>query len=174
MARRHSAWPACRQPGRYCPGSGLHNGGAAQQFSAPELHQTLGVIDPFEGQNEAELLNTLVDLTTGRQITLPSQLRPGYERPLRHLLSQHLRHEANPDPSQAQAWRADQNQPIILVSLPNAYEGFALTAQGLEATYAHPSLYSGGGDSRPVHRVLIPYLVRPGTLLARLLRARGL
>lgn len=146
-------------------------------------YQTTGVIDPFEGQNDSEMLHTLVDLTTGRELTIEDQLRPGYETPLRRLLSSHLLHDPGftetEEGGDGWHWQDEQGQPTKLVRLPSDYEGLALASQGLQATYSPYSLRGGGGDRLPGYKVLVPYrelrpLVRPGTPLARMLRARGL
>jgi hypothetical protein len=146
-------------------------------------YRTWGVIDPFEGQNDWEVTYTLLDLTTGRELTLASQLRPGYARPLRRLLGAHLLASyaplAVPDPLDAgftPKWIMEHGRLILLAPLPGqdsdadmAYgAGMGLTAQGLAMEY------SFGSDV-----LLLPYaelrpLVRPGTPLARLLAARGL
>ena len=146
-------------------------------------YRTWGVIDPFEGQNDWEVTYTLLDLTTGRKLILASQLRPGYARPLRRLLGAHLlasyAPQAVPDPLDAgftPKWIMEHGRLILLAPLPGqdsdadiAYgAGMGLTAQGLAVEYSY------GSDV-----LLLPYaelrpLVRPGTHLARMLRARGL
>jgi hypothetical protein len=65
------------------------------------------------------------------------------------------------------------------VPLPTGGEALALTATGLEATYYRSTLSGGGGPLEPCYPLLVPYaelrpLVRPGTPLAHMLRARGL
>ena len=146
------------------------------------------VIDPFEGQNDLSLTATLLDLRTGRELSVASQLRPGYQRPLRRLLTWQLQHnphfnylEPGQPPTDAHAWgrRDAQGRPTSLVSLPAEGEALALTGPGLEATYYRGTLFGGGGPLEPRYPVCVPYqalrpLVRPGTPLARMLQARGL
>ena len=142
-------------------------------------YRTWGLVDPFEGQNDWEITYTLLDLTTGRELTLDSQLRPGYARPLRRLLgarviaSNALREGRNL--GFTPKWVQEHGRRVLLAPLPGqdpedmAYgAGMGLTAQGLAVEYAY------GTDV-----LLLPYrelrpLVRPGTPLARLLKARGL
>jgi hypothetical protein len=146
------------------------------------------IINPFEGQNDLGLTATLLDLRTGRELSVASQLRSGYQRPLRQLLTWQLQHnpqfnylESGQNPANARAWgwRDAQGQPTPLVSLPTDGEALALTGPGLEATYYGGTLLGGGGPLEPRYSVLVPYqalrpLVRPDTPLARMLRARGL
>lgn len=146
------------------------------------------LIDPIEGTNDELLKAWLFDLASGRELTIASQLQPDYEQPLRRLLTRQLRHnprfnylnpELNPNAPAAWHWSHEPDQPATLVSLPNEEETLALTATGLEATYCSNSLFDNGGPFTPRFPVLVPYaalrpLVRPGTPLARMLRARGL
>lgn len=146
------------------------------------------LIDPMEGQNDLLLTAWLFDLVSGRELTIASQLQPGYELPLRRLLTQQLLHnprfnyldpELNSSAPETWHWSDEQGQPTPLVSLPDGSEPLALTATGLEATYCSNSLFDNGGPFDPRFPVVIPYaelrpLVRPGTPLARMLAARGL
>jgi hypothetical protein len=145
---------------------------------------------PFGGRHQDDVQSALFAVATGQPLTVTSQLRPGYERPLRRLLSKHLLHDDNPqfdevnkEHNNAWRWLNKQENPSRLVPLPDLEEASAddltLTAAGLEATYSPFSLYESPGGMIPFCTVLIPYrelrpLVRPGTLLARMLRARGL
>jgi hypothetical protein len=52
---------------------------------------------PFGGRHQTDNQSTLYDVTTGQTLTIASQLRPGYERPLRRLLLRHLLHDATPE-----------------------------------------------------------------------------
>jgi len=140
---------------------------------------------PFEGTGGFGEVNVLLDLVSGQQLTITSQLRPGYALPLRRLLAKHLLatqplHEddygmENPHRYGWQQLR-DHGQRVLLPHLPAFGSGedtdvgstFVLSAQGLKI----------GGD-RNVYLVTIPYaelrpLVRPGTPLARMLRTRGM
>ncbi|MFD2717141.1 hypothetical protein ACFST9_00340 [Hymenobacter monticola] len=146
------------------------------------------LIDPIEGTNDELLKAWLFDLASGRKLTIASQLQPGYELPLRRLLTRQLRHnprfnylnpELNPSAPDAWHWSHEPDQSATLVSLPNEDEALALTATGLEATYCSNSLFDNGGPFTPRFPVVVPYaelrpLVRPGTPLARMLWARGL
>lgn len=118
----------------------------------------------------------LFDLRTGKELDIDSQLKPGYERPLRRRLTWHLLHDPGLAEERAaglEQWYEDEANPAaLLVDLPGDNEALTLTGAGLEAAYT-PVPYN-----RQV-LLLVPYrelrpLVRPGTLLARLLRARGL
>lgn len=146
------------------------------------------ILDPFEGRNDLSLTATLLDLRTGRELSVTGQLLPGYQRPLRRLLTWQLQHnpqfnylepEQNPADAHAWGWRDARGQPTPLIPLPTEGEALALTASGLEATYYGSTLFGGGGPLEPRYPVLVPYqalrpLVRPGTPLARMLQARGL
>jgi Protein of unknown function (DUF3298) len=122
------------------------------------------------------------DLRTGRALTLAELLRPGFELPLRRLLSTRLR----TDPGYADFYRDDvegdtaqiwwppgpDQQP--LAPLPKA--GFHLTPQGLGFGY---NPYEIGPHVLGPQLVELSYqeikpLVRPGSALARLLQRRGL
>jgi hypothetical protein len=120
----------------------------------------------------------LFDLRTGEELDIASQLKPGYERPLRRRLTWHLFH----DPALAEVraaglglepWYADgADLASLLLDLPSDNEALTLTGAGLEAAYT----------PAPFNRqmfILVPYrelrpLVRPGTPLASMLQARGL
>lgn len=145
---------------------------------------------PFGGRHQSDLQSALFAVATGQPLTVASQLRPGYERPLRRLLSAHLLHdddpyfdEVNKEHNNEWSWRNKQETPSQLVPLPDLEEDSAddltLTAAGLEACYSPYSLFESPGGMLPSCTVLIPYrelrpLVRPSTPLARMLRARGL
>jgi hypothetical protein len=111
--------------------------------------------------------STLLDLTTGRPLTIASQLRPGYELPLRRLLTKHFLHDPEFDQDDRARLTRDWDNPA-LADFPDMDLG--LTETGLDAFYWQP-MYPAN--------VLIPYpelrpLVRPGTPLARMLAARKL
>jgi hypothetical protein len=140
---------------------------------------------PFEGSSSLGTVNVLLDLVSGRPLTLISQLLPGYQLSLRRLLAKRLLAEQqlheddygqlNP---KLYGWeqRNDHGQRAKLPYLPYFGSGegseaggiFSLNAQGLQI----------GGDHK-AYLVTIPYrelrpLVRPGTPLARMLRTRGM
>jgi len=134
---------------------------------------------PFEGSSSFSKYEVLLDLTTGRELSIYQQLRPGYARRLRWLITTALLDAPDAsaytiDPFQGWEWVADHGRRLPLAPLPAdpasssfAYSSCTLTAQGL-AVYAR---------NEPI--TTIPYaelrpLVRPGTPLARMLRARGL
>jgi hypothetical protein len=111
--------------------------------------------------------STLLDLATGRPITVESQLQRGYELPLQRLIMQHVLHGPEFD-EQDRKRLVDDWGNTHLADYPDMDLG--LTATGLEAVYWQP-MYPAS--------VLIPYrelrpLVRPGTQLARMLAARGM
>jgi len=140
---------------------------------------------PFEGSNGFGTVNVLLDLVSGRQLTITSQLKPGYQLPLRRLLAKRLLaglplHEDDYglDNPKRYGWEhlTDHGQRVQLPHLPAFGSGegtdvgsiFSLNAQGLQI----------GGNLR-TYLVTIPYaelrpLVRPGTPLARMLAARGM
>jgi len=132
----------------------------------------------------------LFDLATGRELTLTSQFGPGYERPLRRLIRRHLLHDhqfdfINKDHQGTWAWLDTARRPTTLPELPNSDNlaeteaNLALTSSGLQVNYLPHELYEAEPLEHYEGSVHIPYrelrpLVRPGTPLARMLRARGL
>jgi hypothetical protein len=132
----------------------------------------------------------LVDLRNGHDLTLASQLRPGYELPLRRLLTQHLLVEHLDDDGdltrriarRLQATAPPGGEPLVELPLrddePLTNEDLLLTDQGLEASFSDVVVL-GNLWSHYTPTTVIPYaelrpLVRPGAPLARLLRARGM
>lgn len=110
----------------------------------------------------------IVDLRTGREWLAEELLRPGTERALRKLLARHLRHDY-PDMNEGDNWHWETVPP-----LPGS---FTLTPSGLCAGYGDYALAAYAASY--ANTTTIPYaelrpLARPGTPLARLLRARGL
>ena len=139
---------------------------------------------PFEGTGGFAETNVLIDLASGRQLTITGQLRPGYELPLRYLLAKRLRgpqlleFDHGEDNPKLYGWEqlTDHGRPVKLPRLPytgteddtGIGETWVLCAQGLKI-----------GEHLDAYRVTISYpelrpLVRPGTPLARMLQARGL
>jgi hypothetical protein len=132
---------------------------------------------PFEGTGDHSETNVLVDLATGRRLTLASQLRPGYAVPLRRLLARQMLPTVLVDNPNLDGWEklTDHGQPVKLPYLPLGTEDnaegegdtFLFTVQGLLlATHRGPEYSIPYRELRP--------LVRPGTPLARMLKARGL
>ena len=134
---------------------------------------------------------TLLDLRTGQVCPLAAQFIPHYWLRLRALVARHLRHDArfdfiNKDQTYTWLWaRPPATQPDTAFNteswtqreLAPLTNQVVLTAEGLELTYPLAALAHPGID--PDQTVLIPYaelrpLVRPGTPLARMLKARGL
>lgn len=136
---------------------------------------------PLGGRRQDDYTSTLIDLRTGRVLTIASQLRPGYELSLRRLLTRHLLHDPDfDDYNQGHNVGWDWNDST-LVDLPDLEEPSAddltLTPAGLQATYSPVGLLTSWIG--PPEIVLIPYrelrpLVRPGTPLARMLAARAM
>lgn len=140
---------------------------------------------PFEGSTGFGTVNVLLDLVSGQQLAITNQLTPGYQLPLRRLLAKRLLgapplHEDDycPDNPERYGWEhlTDHGQRVLLPHLPAFGSGegadagsiFSLNAQGLQI-----------GSGFRTYLVTIPYpelrpLVRPGTPLARMLRARGM
>lgn len=146
-------------------------------------YQTSFYVRAAGGTPDRGITSWLFDLRTGRELSMGSQLQPGYKVPLRQLLTGHLLHDpAFNDDRRASDWdwRDDQDRPTSLVSLPGEREALTLTGPGLEATYSFWTMHNtGAGGSEWETTVLVPYrelrpLVRPGTPLARMLQARGL
>jgi hypothetical protein len=145
---------------------------------------------PFGGRHQTDNQSTLYDVATGQTLTIASQLRPGYERPLRRLLSHHLLHDATPELDEvnkehnnAWRWRNKKENPSQLVPLPELEEegadDLALTVEGLQASYSPYSIFESPGGMIPTYSLIVPYrelrpLVRPGTPLARMLQARSM
>jgi len=134
---------------------------------------------PFEGSSSFSKQQVVLDLTTGRELSIYQQLRPGYARRLRWLITTALLDAPDAsaytiDPFQGWEWVTDHGRRLPLAPLPAdpassnfAYSFCTLTAQGL-AVYARNACITAisYAELRP--------LVRPGTPLARMLRARGL
>ena len=140
----------------------------------------------------------LFDLATGRKLTIASQLRPGYERRLSRLIQYHLLHDEqfnfiNKDHRATWNWRDSTGQATNLVTPPDRVSDeqqgdpsdLFLTGSGLETSYPGAALFDTSnnddylGLGKNYYPIAISYrelrpLVRPGTPLARMLRARGL
>ncbi|MGI4821665.1 MAG: hypothetical protein ACRYFV_10700 [Janthinobacterium lividum] len=153
-------------------------------------YQTTYYAMPFGGRPQPGNESFLVDLTTGQQLSVASQLQLGYEPQLRRFLTDHLLHDPNFDEinkghEMAWAWQEDDDgKAVELVNLPKrapnslTEDDLLLTGDGLLAMYSPVSLYTEPGVAvRGL--VLVPYselrpLVRPGMPLARMLKARGM
>lgn len=128
----------------------------------------------------------LFDLVGGQAWPLDRLLRPGYWLPVRRRAAWHLRHDAT---FRSVTWEWQQADPQAARDTTYSFESWkqpdlaprpwawVLTGAGLELTYSYDTLNAvnaAGWDT-----VLIPYrelrpLVRPGTPLDRMLRARGM
>lgn len=167
-------------------------GGIAVRLNNDYLlsYQATYLADPYGGRPQPGVKSFLVDLRSGRYLTLSSQLRPGYKLPLRRLLTQHLLAEPLDDNGDlthriAQKLQADAPpgwEPLVELPVrddePLTDDDLLLTNQGLEATFSDVVVL-GSLWSHYTLTTVIPYaalrpLVRPGTPLARLLRAQGL
>jgi hypothetical protein len=129
------------------------------------------------GPRQDGLESALFDLATGRALTLGSQLQPGYQPPLRHLLAQQLLRDLNTKHSALELRSGTHHLAGPIASEESLLGHLALTGAGLEASY-FPRELNVEAYSIP-YTVVIPYrelrpLVRPGTPLARMLRARGM
>ncbi|RTQ52276.1 DUF3298 domain-containing protein [Hymenobacter gummosus] len=110
----------------------------------------------------------IVDLTTGRKVRMAALLRPGAEPALRKLLARHLRHDY-PDLEEKHEWHWETVPPLP--------DSFLLTPTGLHALYDDYALTAYA--LHYANNTTIPYaelrpLVRPGTALDRMLKARGI
>ena len=111
----------------------------------------------------------LLELSTGRYLSPLAQLKPGGRRQLQRLLSRQALVDTlyRSSRSRAHWWRNGQLQ------LPA--DGFELTPAGWLATYGEPA---AGEVNYYYYQTLswaaLRSLVRPGTPLARMLRARGM
>jgi hypothetical protein len=131
---------------------------------------------PYEGTGDHYETNVLLDLASGRRLTLASQFRPGYAVPLRRLLARQMLATVLPDDPHLTGWEqlTHHGQPVKLPRLPLGTEDatgegdtFLFTVQGLRlATHRSPSYIISYRELRP--------LVRPGTPLARMLKARSM
>lgn len=122
------------------------------------------------------------DLRTGRPLALKELLRPGFELPLRRLLSERLRTdpgyadiyqgEIEGDSTQTRWPLGPDGQP--LVELPRT--GYYLTPMGVAFQYDtyEIAMYVDGPQLVEISYRDIRPLVRPGSPLARLLQRRGL
>ena len=133
-------------------------------------YQTSSYVHAYGGTPDVATESWLFDLRTGKALPIASQLMPGYARPLRQLLTWHFLHAPGLAPDRVADlgnWATAEGSYTPLLRLPDYNEALTLTGAGLEAAYEQHT------------RVLVPYrklrpLVRPGTPLARMLRARGL
>ncbi|MGI4869608.1 MAG: hypothetical protein ACRYFX_00345 [Janthinobacterium lividum] len=148
---------------------------------------------PFGGRRQDKVEGTLVDLRTGRKLLLASQLVADHQPALRRLVAQHLLHDGNSAlVKEDSSWKWEERPAAAAATPDTTYstslwtcrdlgpltDELVLTSEGLEMTYWVPALVAGGSIS-PDYTLLIPYaelrpLVRPGTPLARMLKARGL
>jgi hypothetical protein len=150
--------------------------------------QTIHYADPFGGKPQHGTQSALYDLRTGQELTIASQLQPGYEHPLRQLITTHLLHDPgfNQAITEDPEWsrRDEQGRLSTLAPLPDpqpnsfySFEYLALTGAGLEARYSPSSLFEAGSGEPPL-TLVVPYhellpLIRPGSALDRMLKARG-
>lgn len=128
----------------------------------------------------------LLDLADGRAWPLEDLLRPGFWLPVRRRAAWHLRHDAK---FRDVRWEWQQVSPTAARDTAYSYESWqqpdlaprprnwVFTGAGLELTYEYAAL--NAVNTVGWTTVLIPYLelrplVRPGTPLVRMLRARGL
>ena len=145
-------------------------------------YQSFYVAFPSGGPRQDGFENGLLDLATGRSLPLASQLQPGYEPTLRRLLTNRLRRNFG----LAEASPGKTDNPKLL-DLPSPDElhfiGLVPTGAGMEGSYLPGDICAVLGPEAKVYSIpytlLIPYaelrpLVRPGTPLARMLRARRL
>lgn len=138
-------------------------------------YQTSSYVRTYGGTPDVGTASWLFDLRTGEELDIESQLKPGYERALQQRLTWHFLHDpglAADREAGVGDWTDAEGGSTSLLDLPSDNEALTLTGAGLEAAYT----------PAPFNRqvlILVPYrelrpLVRPGTPLASMLRARGL
>jgi hypothetical protein len=136
-------------------------------------YQTSSYVRAYGGTPDIATESWLFDLRTGKQLTISSQLKPGYKHGLRQRLTWHFLHDPELAADRAAdlgEWATDEGSYTPLLILPDYNEALTLTGAGLEAAYGRQQSHTP---------ILVPYrelrpLVRPGTPLARMLKARGL
>ena len=143
------------------------------------------------GAADERYRRALLDLRAGRWLTMESQLRSGYEPHLSILMARHLLHDA----FSRRRLRADGQWPKrlrpYLATEPDTLRATACLVEEVLPALSE-AVYTGAGlaldcwwgdfieaSPRDHLTLLVPYrelrpLVRPGTPLARMLRARGM
>ena len=113
--------------------------------------------------------NYLLDLRTGQPLHLASQLRPGAQLRLRRLLTHHARHDTA-------AHVLDDFVQGKSKLLPLPPEDFLLYPHGCTAYYGSEGSHDGNSSSfeETISWAELRPLLRPGSPLLRLVRARGL
>jgi hypothetical protein len=151
-------------------------------------YQYFVITSGIGGSSDGANRNALLDLQTGRWLAPQSQLRPGYKPGLSRLLARHLLHD-NVMYGRTPEWRQQlesllpQERDTLRAATRWVQQELAgqgnpvFTGDGMELEYSLNSFVEA--TSQEDFTVLIPYaelrpLVRPGTPLARMLRARGL
>lgn len=115
--------------------------------------------------------NYLLDLRTGQPLHLASQLRPGAQLPLRRLLTHHARRDTAAHVLGDFLHGKGKSQ---LLPLPP--EDFLLYPHGCTAYYGPGGSHDGNASSfeETISWAELRPLLRPGSPLLRLVRARGL
>ena len=151
-------------------------------------YQYYWIVSGIGGSGDVEYQQALFDLRAGRWLAPESQLRPSYEPELSHLLARHLLRdnllgERTPEWRQRLGKLLAQERDTLRAAtrwvqqeLPGQREPL-FTGAGMELEYSLNSFVEASYRER--FTMLIPYrelrpLVRPGTPLARMLKARGL
>ena len=131
-------------------------------------------VNEYNGSRpHAESRQVLYDLRTGRPLALAEVLRPGADTLLERLAAYHLRREQNSMVDSPPCHTLDSADSIA-IRLPQS--GVIFDCQGILLSYNPGELGYGACD---ISDLSIPYtellsLLRPGSPVARMLRARGL
>lgn len=85
-------------------------------------YETSSYSRSYNSTPDVGIKSWLFDLRTGKELTVGSQFKPGYERSLRRLLTRHLLRDpgyADGERRSGFDWRDEKGQPTSLVNLPN-------------------------------------------------------
>jgi hypothetical protein len=128
----------------------------------------------FQGTSHPshEVDATVYDLRTGRALALVEIVKPGTDRALRQLITQHLRQEMELEATEAVLKPAEGDSTTTELPIT----GMGLAADGLTFQYTDYELgaYAYGMPLVTISWAEMLPLLRPASPVARMLRARGL
>jgi hypothetical protein len=174
-ARMQCPLPAQRERARAALAKRTNSGTHLRQFMWVQLNESNLLAYEREEREEwlgsryyeATFRQVLYDLRTGRELEMMAQLRPGGRRRLQLLLTR----QALADTAYARNrdhWRVPRG------AMPLPDRGFAVTPEGLVATYAeHESEEQMYGYGQTITWANVRPLLRPYSPLHRLLQAKG-